>query len=66
MRFELTRLIRDPRSGVSHLPHECVEVFRRSHDSLDRELLYARFVNGDSTILFPTDCEELEQEKLAA
>jgi hypothetical protein len=61
MRFELTHLIRDPHSGAQHLPHEDVEIFKRLHDSLDRELLYARFPNGDSTILFPTDCEQVEQ-----
>jgi hypothetical protein len=41
-----------------HQPHETVEIVRRATDSIERSLIYARFADGASIVLFATDIEE--------
>lgn len=55
---KLAHVVRDPRTGLIHQPHETVEIVRRATDSIERSLIYARFADGASIVLFATDIEE--------
>jgi hypothetical protein len=56
----LQKLVRDPRSGEVHLPHERVQVLGVVHN-LDRTLLRVKWQKGDDCILFPDDIEDGDQ-----
>ena len=53
----LQKLVRDPRSGEVHLPHERVQVLGIVRD-LDRILLRVKWQRGGDCILFPDDIED--------
>jgi hypothetical protein len=53
----LQKLVRDPRSGEVHLPHECVEILRVIRN-LDRALLRVKWQKGGDCIVFPNDIED--------
>jgi hypothetical protein len=54
----LQKLVRDPRSGEVHLPHERVQVLSVVRN-LDRILLRVKWQRG--SIVFPDDIEDEEQ-----
>jgi len=53
----LQKLVRDPRSGEVHLPHERVEILRVMRN-LDRTLLRVKWQRGGDCIVFPDDIED--------
>jgi hypothetical protein len=53
----LQKLVRDPRSGEVHLPHECVEILGVIRN-LDRTLLRVKWQKGGDCIVFPNDVED--------
>jgi hypothetical protein len=53
----LQKLVRDPRSGEVHLPHECVEILHVIRN-LDRTLLRVKWKKGGDCIVFPNDIED--------
>jgi hypothetical protein len=55
----LQKLVRDPRSGEVHLPHECVEILGVMRN-LDRTLLWVKWQRGGDCIVFPDDIEDVD------
>jgi hypothetical protein len=53
----LQKLVRDPRSGEVHLPHEGVQLLGVVRN-LDRILLRVKWQRGGGCILFPDDIED--------
>ena len=53
----LQKLVRDPRSGEVHLPHERVQLLGVVRN-LDRILLRVKWQGGGDCILFPDDIED--------
>ncbi len=58
----LQKLVRDPRSGEVHLPHERVEILHVMRN-LDRTLLRVKWQRGGDCIVFPDDIED--EDRLA-
>jgi hypothetical protein len=56
----LQKLVRDPRSGEVHLPHERVQVLGVVRN-LDRILLRVKWQRGGDCILFPDDIEDQDR-----
>ena len=56
MKAELTHLIRDAQ-GIAHTPREGVDVLREASDSLGRNLIYVRYSNGTTGVVFGDDLE---------
>lgn len=56
----LQKLVRDPRSGEVHLPHERVQVLGVMRN-LDRILLRVKWQRGGDCILFPDDIEDKDR-----
>lgn len=56
----LQKLVRDPRSGEVHLPHERVEILGVMRN-LDRTLLRVKWQGGGYCIVFPDDIEDEER-----
>lgn len=53
----LQKLVRDPRSGEVHLPHERVEILGVMRNQ-DRTLLRVKWQGGGDCIVFPHDIED--------
>jgi hypothetical protein len=53
----LQKLVRDPRSGEVHLPHERVQVLSVVRN-MDRILLRVKWQRGGDCILFPDDIND--------
>lgn len=53
----LQKLVRDPRSGEVHLPHERLEILGVMRN-LDRTLLRVKWQRGGDCIVFPDDIED--------
>ena len=56
----LQKLVRDPRSGEVHLPHERMQVLGVVRN-LDRILLRVKWQRGGDCIVFPDDIEDEER-----
>lgn len=56
MQAELTHLIRDIQ-GIAHKPRELVDIVRETRDGLGRNLIYVRYGNGTTGVVFPHDLE---------
>jgi hypothetical protein len=57
----LVKLVRDPRSGESHLPGEGVTIISNMRN-LDRTLVKVRWQAGEGEcVLFPEDLGEVRQ-----
>jgi len=57
MTATLQKLVRDPRTGEVHLPHERVEILGVLRN-LDRTLLRVKWQTGSDCIVFPDDIED--------
>lgn len=53
----LAKVVRDPRSGEVHLPHERVAIMSVMRN-LDRTLLRIRWQAGGICVVFPEDLDE--------
>jgi hypothetical protein len=52
----LKRMVRDPRTGEVHMPHEPVEIIR-TVENLGRTLIEIRWRTGGESVLFPDDLD---------
>ena len=57
-RTSLSRVVRDPRSGEVHVPHEPVTIVSTMRN-LDRILLKLQWQSGGNCMVFPDDVKDI-------
>ena len=59
MTATLQRVVRDPRTGEVHVPHEALSIIRIT-ENLGRTLIKIRWQTGGESVLLPDDIDSYD------